>query len=39
MKAVRRCEVDAIVVWKLDRWGQSLPDLIASLAELLAVGL
>lgn len=33
MKAARRREVDA-VVWKLDRWGRSLPDLIASLAEL-----
>ncbi len=34
LKAVRRRELDAIVVWKLDRWGRSLPDLIASLAEL-----
>jgi DNA invertase Pin-like site-specific DNA recombinase len=24
MKAARRREVDAIVVWKLDRWGRSL---------------
>jgi putative DNA-invertase from lambdoid prophage Rac len=34
LKAARRREVDAIVVWKLDRWGRSLPDLISSLAEL-----
>ena len=27
LKAARRREVDAIVVWKLDRWGRSLPDL------------
>lgn len=38
MKAARRREVDAIVVWKLDRWGRSLPDLIASLAELRDLG-
>ena len=29
-----RREIEAIVVWKLDRWGRSLPDLIATLAEL-----
>jgi DNA invertase Pin-like site-specific DNA recombinase len=34
LKAARRREVDAIVVWKLDRWGRSLADLIASPAEL-----
>lgn len=34
MKSARRREVDAIIVWKLDRWGRSLPDLIGSLAEL-----
>jgi DNA invertase Pin-like site-specific DNA recombinase len=39
MKAARRREVDAIVVWKLDRWGRSLPDLIASLAELRDLGI
>jgi DNA invertase Pin-like site-specific DNA recombinase len=38
MKAARRREMDAIVVWKLDRWGRSLPDLIASLAELRDLG-
>jgi DNA invertase Pin-like site-specific DNA recombinase len=39
MKAARRREVDAIVVWKLDRWGRSLPDLISSLAELRDLGI
>ncbi len=38
MKSARRREVDAIVVWKLDRWGRSLPDLIASLSELRDLG-
>jgi putative DNA-invertase from lambdoid prophage Rac len=36
--AARRREVDAIVVWRLDRWGRSLLDLIATLQELHAVG-
>ncbi|MDQ3819364.1 MAG: recombinase family protein, partial [Acidobacteriota bacterium] len=39
LKAARRREVDAIVVWKLDRWGRSLADLIASLAELRDLGI
>jgi len=34
MKAARRREIDAILVWKLDRWGRSLHDLIATLNEL-----
>ena len=40
LKAARRREVDVIVVWKLDRWGRSLADLVTSLSELneLAVG-
>jgi len=33
-----RREVDAIVVWRLDRWGRSLLDLIGTLQELHAVG-
>lgn len=28
-----------MVVWKLDRWGRSLADLIASLAELRELGI
>jgi putative DNA-invertase from lambdoid prophage Rac len=38
LRAARRREVDAIVVWRLDRWGRSLLDLIATLQELHAVG-
>ena len=38
LKAARRREVDAVVVWKLDRWGRSLTDLIATLAELRDLG-
>lgn len=38
MKAARRRDLDAILVWRLDRWGRSLPDLIASLQELSALG-
>jgi DNA invertase Pin-like site-specific DNA recombinase len=34
LKAVRRREVDIIVVWRLDRWGRSVPDLVATLREL-----
>ena len=38
LRAARRREVDAIVVWRLDRWGRSLLDLIGTLRELHAVG-
>jgi DNA invertase Pin-like site-specific DNA recombinase len=34
MKAARRREIDTIVVWRLDRWGRSLADLVVSLQEL-----
>jgi DNA invertase Pin-like site-specific DNA recombinase len=34
MRAARRKEIDAIVVWKLDRWGRSLHDLVSTLKEL-----
>jgi putative DNA-invertase from lambdoid prophage Rac len=34
LRAARRREVDLIVVWRLDRWGRSLLDLIATLQEL-----
>lgn len=36
--AARRREIDAVAVWKLDRWGRSLPDLATSMAELDALG-
>jgi putative DNA-invertase from lambdoid prophage Rac len=34
LKAARRREHDRIVVWRLDRWGRSLLDLITTLQEL-----
>ena len=36
--AARRREVDVIVVWRLDRWGRSLADLVATLKELSDLG-
>lgn len=38
MKSARRRKLDAIVVWRLDRWGRSLFDLIVSLKELHELG-
>jgi DNA invertase Pin-like site-specific DNA recombinase len=37
LRAARRKEIDVIVVWRLDRWGRSLIDLIATLQELAAL--
>lgn len=37
LKAARRRELDVIVVWRLDRWGRSVADLITSLNELQAL--
>src|SRR5215472_8452212 len=37
IKAARRRELDRIVVWRLDRWGRSLLDLVATLQELVAL--
>jgi DNA invertase Pin-like site-specific DNA recombinase len=37
LRAARRKEIDVIVVWRLDRWGRSLVDLIATLQELTAL--
>jgi putative DNA-invertase from lambdoid prophage Rac len=34
LKAARRRELDRIVVWRLDRWGRSLLDLVITLEEL-----
>ena len=34
LRAARRREIDVIVVWRLDRWGRSLVDLIGTLQEL-----
>jgi len=38
MRAARRREVDVVVVWRLDRWGRSLPDLVVTLRELTDLG-
>ena len=38
MQAARRRAIDAIVVWRLDRWGRSLADLVGTLHELQALG-
>ncbi len=38
LKSARRREVDVIVVWRLDRWGRSLPDLVVTLRELTGLG-
>src|ERR1700728_2572909 len=38
--AARRREIDVVLVWRLDRWGRSVADLVSTLQELqhLAVG-
>lgn len=36
--SARRREIDAILVWKLDRWGRSVADLITTLSELNELG-
>ena len=37
IEAARRREVDLILVWRLDRWGRSLVDLVSTLQELTAL--
>jgi putative DNA-invertase from lambdoid prophage Rac len=37
LRAARRKEIDTIVVWRLDRWGRSLVDLVTTLQELMAL--
>lgn len=34
LDAARRREIDVVVVWRLDRWGRSVTDLLAILQEL-----
>jgi putative DNA-invertase from lambdoid prophage Rac len=36
--AVRRREVDVVLVWRLDRWGRSVADLVSTLQELQHLG-
>jgi putative DNA-invertase from lambdoid prophage Rac len=38
MVAARRREIDVVVVWRLDRWGRSVTDLLATLQELEHLG-
>ena len=38
LMAARRREIDVIVVWRLDRWGRSVADLMTTLRELLDLG-
>jgi DNA invertase Pin-like site-specific DNA recombinase len=38
LKAARRREIDVIIVWRLDRWGRSLADLVLSLRDLTELG-
>jgi len=38
MEAARRREIDAVLVWRLDRWGRSVTDLLATLHELEHLG-
>ena len=37
IEAARRREIDCVLVWRLDRWGRSLVDLMNSLQELTAL--
>jgi putative DNA-invertase from lambdoid prophage Rac len=37
LRAARRKEIDTIVVWRLDRWGRSIVDLVGTLQELVAL--
>ena len=38
LKAARRREIDVVLVWRLDRWGRSVTDLLATLQELEHLG-
>src|SRR5438067_1091169 len=38
MKASGRREIDAVLVWRLDRWGRSVADLVLTLKELNELG-
>ena len=39
MKAARRREFDLLIVWRLDRWGRSVADLMTTLRELTGLGI
>lgn len=38
LQAARRREIDVVLVWRLDRWGRSVADLLATLQELEHIG-
>jgi DNA invertase Pin-like site-specific DNA recombinase len=38
LQAARRREIDGVLVWRLDRWGRSVTDLLATLQELEHLG-
>jgi predicted site-specific integrase-resolvase len=38
LQAARRREIDVVLVWRLDRWGRSVTDLLATLQELEHLG-
>jgi putative DNA-invertase from lambdoid prophage Rac len=38
LKAARRREIDGVLVWRLDRWGRSVTDLLTTLQELEHLG-
>jgi putative DNA-invertase from lambdoid prophage Rac len=38
LNAARRREIDVVLVWRLDRWGRSVADLLATLQELQHLG-
>jgi len=38
IEAARRREIDLVLVWRLDRWGRSVTDLLATLQELEHLG-
>jgi DNA invertase Pin-like site-specific DNA recombinase len=38
MEAARRRDIDVVLVWRLDRWGRSVADLLSSLQEMEHLG-
>ena len=38
LEAARRREIDVVLVWRLDRWGRSVADLLTTLQELQHLG-
>ena len=38
LDSARRRDIDVVLVWRLDRWGRSVPDLVSTLQELTELG-